>query len=238
MLELMIAIGIFAIAMTGIYQTYHSQQKSYLKQEQVVDLQQNLRAGLYFFKKDIRMAGYDPKAEAGATITIARRGELEFEIDQNISGTIGDDAKETVRYALTEDAGVPRDDPAKDGIPDRFPCNLGRQSNLAGSMHTMAENVEALEFCYVLADGTVTLEPADPADVRSLFVSLLVRSQAPLQGFTDNNIYYQASNNLSLTPDLEGTRPSPWGPFNDAYQRRLLVTRIKCRNMGLDPFAD
>ena len=66
LLELTIAIAIFGIASAAIYATYQHQQDSYLIQEQVADMQQNLRAGIYFLTRGIKMAGYDPTEKAGA----------------------------------------------------------------------------------------------------------------------------------------------------------------------------
>lgn len=246
LIEIMIAMAIFAIVVTGIYETYHYQQKSYMKQEQAVNMQQNLRAGLYFLKRDIRMAGYDPAEDADPTITIANIAELEFEVDQDGSGTINDSSRETIRYALTDDGSNNRDDSTRDGIANSFPCNLGREYNLGGGLQPVAENVDALEFCYVLKVDNETIEATvlsgsydDPDDIRSIIVSMLVRTENPIKGgHTDDRTYRQASSDTTLTPNFNGTRPAPWGPFNDSYQRRLLITKVRCRNMGMDPFAD
>ncbi len=227
LIEVMIAMAIFGIVMTGIYQTYYFQQKSYLKQEQVVELQQSLRAGLYFLSIDIKMAGYDPDGEADATITTANIARLDFQVDENASGAIGDGPKETVQYALTNDNDT-------DGIADGFPCNLGRQYNGAGGFQPVCDNVEALEFCYVLDNGTATLAPPDAdrmSRIRSVFISMLVRSANPVKDYTNNTVYTQASNDNNLTPGLTD-RPPAWGPFNDSFKRRLTVTKINCRNMG------
>src|SRR4030095_1090717 len=55
-------MAISLIIIAGIYQLFYTQQRSYLAQDQVVEMQQNLRAGLYLLAKDIRSAGYDPSA--------------------------------------------------------------------------------------------------------------------------------------------------------------------------------
>ena len=57
LIELMIATAIFGIASTAIYATYQYQQNSYLTQEQVADMQQNLRAALFFVTGDFKKAG-------------------------------------------------------------------------------------------------------------------------------------------------------------------------------------
>ena len=251
LIEIMVAMAIFAIVVTGIYQTYHFQQRSYMKQEKVVDMQQNLRAGLYFLKRDIRMAGYDPTEDADATITIANIAELKFEFDENGDGDMDNntnltDSGEIIRLALT-------DDDNKNGIADWIdsgsnprsnPCRLGREyitlvgvTEKKGGLQPVSENVDALEFCYILADGTETTSPSDPDDIRSIIVSMLARTENPIKGHTDDKTYTQASNDTNLTPNLS-TRPPVWGPFNDSYQRRLLVTKLRCRNMGMNPYAD
>ena len=186
LLELMIAIAIFGIASAAIYATYQHQQDSYLIQEQVADMQQNLRAGIYFLTRGIKMAGYDPTEKAGAAAHKAnsvKKAEFKFAVDEDRDGKII--SKEIIRYALSKDAN-------KDGRADTFPCNVGREDG-SGGLQPLAENVEALEFFYHLADGTTATDPANPADVRSIDVSLLVRTQYPIKGHTDTIRYLPAS---------------------------------------------
>ena len=79
--ELMVSIVAASIVVAGAYATYDYQQESYLNQEQVANMQQNLRAGLYFMLREVRMAGYDPSFNAEASFLIADRGEMKFEVD-------------------------------------------------------------------------------------------------------------------------------------------------------------
>jgi len=236
LIELMVAMAIFAIIMTAIYETYFYQQKSYLKQEQVVDMQQGMRAGMFFMKKDIRMAGYDPSGKAASMITVAKVGEFAFETDVNGNGAIGDTNRESIRYALTSDSNG-------DGLADNLRCNLGREYGGGGGLQPVTESVDALEFCYVLNNGRVTTAPSDPADVRAVIVSMLARTESRVKGYVDTKTYTPASQDLTLTPnwatDGSSSRPAAaWGPFNDPFQRKLLIAKLRCRNMGTDPFAD
>ena len=59
LVELLIALAVSGIIMTGIFSAFKTQQDSYLAQEQVAEMQQNLRASLYIMTREIRMAGYD-----------------------------------------------------------------------------------------------------------------------------------------------------------------------------------
>jgi type IV pilus assembly protein PilW len=218
----MIAIAIFGIASAAIYATYQHQQDSYLIQEQVADMQQNLRAGIYFLTRGIKMAGYDPTEKAGAAAhkaNSAKKVAFKFAVDEDRDGKIIN--KEIIRYALSKDAN-------KDGRADTFPCNVGREDG-SGGLQPLAENVEALEFFYHLADGTTATDPAHPADVRSVDVSLLVRTQYQIKGHRDTIAYFPASN-----PKHEaGKENTVWGPFNDGFRRKLLIANIRCRNLGL-----
>jgi type IV pilus assembly protein PilW len=230
LIEAMIAMAICAIAMTGIYETYHYQQKSYIKHGLAVDLQQNLRAGQHYITQDIRMAGYDPTGKAGSKITTATKANLIFDVDRDGSQALNDSPRETIQYCLTKDKDG-------NGIADGFPCNLGRQSNNAGGLQPVVENMEALEFCYTLEDGTITTAPADPSQIRSIFVSMLGRTANPVKGYKNDKTYTQASNNRDLIPEDKWASDNPsqpaWGPFHDGYKRKLLIVKVRCRNMGL-----
>jgi prepilin-type N-terminal cleavage/methylation domain-containing protein len=58
LIELLIALVISAIIIAGIYRTFIQQQKSYATQEQVADMQQNVRVSINRMMREIRMAGF------------------------------------------------------------------------------------------------------------------------------------------------------------------------------------
>jgi type IV pilus assembly protein PilW len=58
LLELLVAMVISLVVMGAIYGTFKSQQDSFVIQDQVTAMQQNLRAALYAMNRDIQMAGY------------------------------------------------------------------------------------------------------------------------------------------------------------------------------------
>ncbi len=63
LIELLIALVISAILVAGIYRTFVHQQKSYATQEQVADMQQNVRVAINRMIREIRMAGFGGKNE-------------------------------------------------------------------------------------------------------------------------------------------------------------------------------
>lgn len=59
--ELMIVTALLGLVLTGMYNMFVHQQKSYSVQDDVSIMQQNVRVGLSYLVKDIRMAGYIPE---------------------------------------------------------------------------------------------------------------------------------------------------------------------------------
>jgi len=58
LIELLIALVISAILTGGIYRTFIHQQRSYTTQEQVADMQQNVRVAINRMMREVRMAGF------------------------------------------------------------------------------------------------------------------------------------------------------------------------------------
>ncbi len=58
LIELLIALVISALLIAGLYRTFVGQQKTYIVQEQVVDMQQNVRIAISRMMSEIRMAGF------------------------------------------------------------------------------------------------------------------------------------------------------------------------------------
>jgi len=58
LVEVMASLAIFLIAMVAVFATFTSQQKTFTDQSRVAEMQQNLRQGVEFLMRDVRMAGY------------------------------------------------------------------------------------------------------------------------------------------------------------------------------------
>jgi type IV pilus assembly protein PilW len=258
LIEMMISVAIFGIVMTGIYQTFDSQQKTYIVQEHVIDMQQNHRTALYYLGQGLRMSGYDPTGKAGLNMGVHTSPGFntakiaEFEITMDLNGDKDITANETIRYALTND------DDDGDGISDAInadwvnsgaECNLGREDNGSGVLQPIAENIDAVEFLYILETGEVTESPtaAELEDIRGVIVSILARTKNMIKGYRNTKTYIPASRETGpggyLIPDTQltdtATRPdTSWGPFEDSYRRNLYITRFRCRNMGRNPYED
>jgi len=59
LIELLVVLVIGGIVVAGIYRVFVAQTKAYTVQDQVVEVQQNVRSTMEILLRDLRMAGYD-----------------------------------------------------------------------------------------------------------------------------------------------------------------------------------
>lgn len=245
LIEILVALAISGVVMTAIYSSYRNQVSSHTTQQRIVDMQQNIRGGLTLMEREIRMAGYDPTENAGARITLADRAELTMQMDitggetdgiDNDNDTLIDgadldasgqldersygdgdtnDPNEIVRYVLNNDAN-------KDGIADATPCHLGRDTG--GGRQPAAYNIDALNFVYLDASGTVLATPvSNPNQIRTIQVTMVARegTRVPVLSYkTTNTRTYQNQQGQVVLPAQ-----------NDNFRRLILTSNIYCRNM-------
>ncbi len=60
LVELIVALAISTMVLAAVYHVFISNNRIYLKQNEMVKMEQNLRSGLNLLERNIRMAGYDP----------------------------------------------------------------------------------------------------------------------------------------------------------------------------------
>jgi len=201
LVELMVVVALSTIIIVAIYSAYIIQQRTYYSQDQVIEMQQNIRAGLDMMTREIRMAGYDPTESnnPAISITAASNNSITFTMDLDEDGATGG-TNETITYTLSG-------------------TNLTRRVG-AGAPQPIAENIEQIEFFYTLADDSQTTTPGTLDDIRSIRISLLAIASQRDAKYTNDGNYTTGSG-------------GQWGPFDDNFRRRLLVTTVQCRNMGL-----
>jgi type IV pilus assembly protein PilW len=210
LVELLIAMALSGIVMGGIYSTYYGQQKCFTIQEQVAQVQQNLRGALYLMGKEIRMAGCNPMGASFNAIDTPTSTSLRVRMDITDNAGTGDpdgsvdDLNEDITYQLAD----------VDGDSDN---DLAR--TVGGVNQLVAENIDALDFVYLDASGTSTMVVGD---IRSVQISMVARASRLEPGLTNNTAY---SNQQGAT---FYTAPG------DNFRRRFVTTQIKCRNLGLE----
>jgi type IV pilus assembly protein PilW len=224
LIELLIAMAISTIVMAAIYATYQAQLRSHLTQQRVAQMQQNARAAMFVMEREIKMAGYDPTGNADAKILIAADSEIKFQIDRNEDGnpapTPATDPNEQIRYALTADGDLGRE--------------IWGPPEGPGTLQSVAENIEVLNFVYLDEDGNRLPTPLDYANaadrpalanIRSIQVTLIARcgenEEVLMMKQTDNHIYTNQLGDVLLA--------NP----NDRIRRIVLTNDVQCRNFGI-----
>ena len=212
LVELLVAMAISLIVMASIGYLYYYQQKSYVVQEQISAMQQNLRAAMYYMEKEIRMAGCDPTQADWPRIVTASKNSINFTLDITDGSGTGPpdgnpgDANEDITYSL-------------DTVDDQLERNS----------QPLAENIDALNFVYLNSsgadlqddgNGNVTIA-TNISQIRSVQITIVARVGRRDPGYTDTNAYF---NQQDLVNPILAAQ-------NDSFRRKLLTTTIKCRNL-------
>lgn len=206
LVEMMIALALGIFVISGVTDVFISQQRAYNIQDQVSEMQQNVRVAMERITRSIRSAGYDPRKNyifgitnntwansnsSGLAITTAQ--EIYLTIDNDSDGVIDDSTSEKIGYKLES--------------------NTLKIFNLGTDWKNLAENIETLTFTYIFSDGG-TGNPSnsdadttnDTSDIRRIRVSLTAKTS-------------------KKDPDLKS---------GDGYRRRTLTASVKPRNLGLE----
>lgn len=168
LVELMMAMTIMLLVMTGIYGTFKAQTHSWVNGQEIAGMQQNLRAGMYYLERSIRMAGFDPKNSKafgfvsnlpapysgfGATTD---SDDIAFTVDYDGDKVIDTNGDEQVAYR-------------------RNPLNNELQIlDIENSRwEAVAQNISSVSFIYRDEDGFVT---SNPSNIRTVQITLTAES--------------------------------------------------------------
>jgi type IV pilus assembly protein PilW len=183
LIELLIVCAMIGVIMSAVYSTYLSQQKTYIVQEQVAAMQQNIRTAMSFMDRELRMAGCDPSGNAGAGITTASTNTFRFTMD--VTGSASNrydadvlDADEDIVYAL---AG----------------------GNLTRNGVVISENIDVLDFAYL---NSSRAETTSLALIRSIQISILARAGRADRDYANSNIYRNKQNRVIFGPANDNFR--------------------------------
>lgn len=170
LLEMLVSSAIFAIVLFAIYMMLVTNQVTYARGENKVEIQQNARVAIRRMAREIRMAGYDPSsaipAQASQTaIQVANANAITFIADLD-----GDDVSDQVTYRLQGNQVIRE---TASWIGAAWTPNPPASSELA-------DGVSALPLTYF--DGTDTAT-ATLADIRRITIGVTVQETAA--GFQD-----------------------------------------------------
>ncbi len=98
LVELMIALAISALVLTAIYNIFISNNRIYLKQNEMTKIEQNLRAAMSMMTKDIRMAGYNStNSSQSGVYHISNSTNIVFNYDNSTHSYFFDSDDKTIK---------------------------------------------------------------------------------------------------------------------------------------------
>jgi len=159
LIELMVALAISSLVLASIVGVYAAVSKSYTTQNVAADVQQVVRATVGYMAEDLMMVGINPNQIANVGFQEASSARVRFTADRDMDGDT-DDAFEDITYEIGGNQLQQTD-------------HLGTQTLLA--------NLDGGQsaFAYLDEDGDTLGDPvADPADIRSVVITLTVSEPA------------------------------------------------------------
>ena len=265
LIELLVALTISGILVGGVYRTFVSQQHTFTVQDQIVDMQQNVRLAINRMTRELRMAGFGRTGAVffsqgkvhgnydhvvtpgggGSSVTVvggyqtlttlaanAPSGSTSIQVNDasgfntgtkqyiSINGTESHQILKITGNQIDFKGGAILADSHLAGEPVflvmAITYSIGvfdgksallRDDNLGLGPQPVAENIDSLQFRYVMNTGeTLDVVPAARFDdIRMIQVNLVARTDQ-----TD--------------PELAKT--------GDGFRRRRLISNIQLRNLA------
>jgi type IV pilus assembly protein PilW len=230
LIELMIAMVIFGLVIAGVVGAFWEQLRSHNTQQQILAMQQNARAAMYFITTEMRMAGFNPTgaSDAGLMPDAAVRTTTTFAMD--LSGGANDGL---------DNNGDGNDDEStesSDYVTYDIVNNQITRTDGFGVTQILADNIEVLDFVY---HGVNPADPTDtnfrfdtagaaanPNNIRSVNITIIARIPVVM------TISYQAEDDNEYR-NIDGDMVLNMNLAPDNFRRIMLQKSVKLRNMGL-----
>ena len=186
LIELMVSIAIGLVVLASVATTFTSQTRAYSAQEQINQMEQNLRGALDIMTREIKMAGYRPN---GGTVTgvvsyASSSLTIQADIDGNgtllASGTGSDTANEQIAYVY-------------DSVNKKITRQVG-----SGTAATLAENISAFSFAYYQSSGATLATSA--SNIRRIKIAMTGKTVKPDPSYTSNGGYRTVDLSAIVTP--------------------------------------
>ena len=203
--ELLVVLVISMFIIAAVFFTSKSQEHNLSTQDRIVELQDNLRAGVTILEKDLRMAGYDPMCLSPPCTGFVTATSGNFSI--TMKDPFSTNATDTVSYALY--------DYQSDGDLD-----LGRDLNGSG-MQPVIMNVDAVDFQYIDKNGNVLAAPLSASarkKIRLVEIAVVAHTEQKDPAITTSPAF----------KNLQGAEIL--GSMHDGFRRQVIHSRVLCRN--------
>ena len=180
LVELLISMSIAMVILAAVTTTFMSQSRIYNAQEQVNEMQQNVRGALDIISRELKMAGYKPNGGGFNGVTYSTT-QLRVQADLNSDGAISTSstANEQITYAF-------------DNGNEQITRAVG-----SSSAQILAEHISAFTFNYLDSAGAATTVSAN---IRQVSITITAKTAKPDPNFTSNGGYRTYTMTATITP--------------------------------------
>ena len=162
LVELLIAMAVGLVVLGAMYSVFTIQNKTFGNQENFVEMQQSVRAGMDMMAREVGIAGYDP---AGANFVGIPYDANKLQIYADLNGDKDtDDPHEYIKYTMDSD----------------YPFEIRRDTG--GGRQEFALNIQTFTFNYLDSAGNPT---TTTANIRQMRITITARTAKPDPDYTD-----------------------------------------------------
>lgn len=189
LIEMMVSMAISLVILAAIAKTFTVQTRQNSAEEQLGQMQQNVRGALDLMVREIQMAKYDPMGTAfPAGIYGVTHSSSQLEIKSDIvdgNGTIdtSSGSVEDIIYAY-----------------DSVNLRITRKLGSGGTAETLADNITAFSFGYYDANGSPVTSVANSDDIRKVTISITAKTSKPDPSYASNGGYRTYQISADITP--------------------------------------
>lgn len=189
LIELLVSMTIGLVVLAAVAKTFTVQTRQNNAEEQIAQMQQNVRAALDLMVREIQMAKYNPAGTAfptGAYGVTYSSSQLEIKSDvSDGNGTISTAAGsvEDIIYAF-----------------DSANLRITRQLGTTGTADIVADNITSFTFAYYDANGTAVTSSTNSGSIRKISITIVARTAKPDPGYTTNGGYRTYQVSADITP--------------------------------------
>ena len=189
LMELLVAMTISLVVLASVTKTFTVQTRQNSAEEQIAQMQQNVRGALDLMVRELQMAKYDPAGTAFPTgiygVTYSA-SQLQIKADMDSSGaldTATSGSVENIIYAY-----------------DSANLRITRQLGSGGTAQIVADNVTAFTFAYYDANGIAVTSSANSGNIRKVTITITARTTKPDPSYPSNSGYRTYQISADVTP--------------------------------------
>lgn len=187
--ELLVSMTISLVVLAAVAKTFTVQTRQNSAEEQLAQMQQNVRAALDLMVREIQMAKYDPAGTAfpsgtyGVTYSASQLEVKSDVADGNGTISTATGSLEDIIYAF-----------------DSTNLYITRKLGSSGAADILADNITNFTFAYYDANGTAVTSTANSGSIRKITITIAARTAKPDPGYTTNGGYRTYQVTADITP--------------------------------------